>query len=99
MIDLSTLQLRTVRATLKLNVPGVPAFLFGSRATGRVKKYSDVDIALMPTQPLNWLVLADLREAFETSNLPVTVDVIDWSTASPGFRAAVEPQLVALCTH
>ena len=99
MIDLSTVQLTTVQAILTSNVPGVPAFLFGSRATGRAKKYSDVDIALMPVQPLNWLVLADLREAFETSNLPVTVDVIDWSAASPGFRAAVEPQLVALFTH
>ena len=42
------------------------------------------------------LVLADLRQAFETPGLPITVHVIDGSTAGPGFRAAVKSQWVAL---
>ena len=98
MIDLKTAQLTTVQAILKSNVPDVPAFVFGSRAIGEAKKYSDQDIALMPAQPLNWLVLADLREAFETFSLPIPVDVIDGSTVSPGFQAAVKSQWVKLGT-
>lgn len=98
MIDLKTAQLTTVQAILKSNVADVPAFVFGSRAIGKAKKYSDLNIALMPAQPLNWWVLADQRKAFETPSLPIPVDVIDGSTASPGFQAAVKSQWVKLGT-
>ena len=40
--------------------------------------------------------LARLREAFSESNLPITVDVVDWQTLDPEFRAAIELRRVAL---
>jgi hypothetical protein len=36
-----------------------------------------------------WRTLADLREAFEVSDLPILVDVVDWSTCSEQFRSQV----------
>ena len=91
MIDLSPAHLATVRAILLRDAPGVPTYVFGSRATGRARKFSDLDLALLPEQALDWRVLARLREAFEESDLPITVDVIDWSQASPEFRKRVGP--------
>ena len=90
-IDLSPKHLATLRAILQTTVPNVHAFAFGSRVhntntVGKVKKHSDVDIALEPAHPLGWRVLADVREAFEESDLPMRVDVIDWSVCADDFK-------------
>ena len=89
MIDLSPAHLEIVRAVLLRSVPGVPVYAFGSRATRRARKFSDLDLALVPEQALDWRVLAHLREAFEESDLPITVDVIDWTQAGPEFKKQV----------
>lgn len=89
MIDLSPQHLETVRGILMRNAPGVPVYAFGSRATRRARKFSDLDLALTPEQSLDWRVLAHLREAFEESDLPITVDVIDWTQVSPEFKKHV----------
>ena len=91
MIDLLPVHLATVRAILLRDAPGVPVYAFGSRATGRARKLSDLDLALVPEQALDWRVLACLREAFEESDLPMTVDVIDWTQAGSEFRKQVGP--------
>ena len=98
MIDLSPAHLATVRALLLNNAPGVPVYAFGSRVTGRARKFSDLDLALVPEQALDWRVLARLREAFEESDLPITVGVIDWTQAGPEFKKQVGP-LTALMTQ
>lgn len=90
-IDLQPQHLATVRAILLTTVPSVHAFAFGSRVheintVAKVKKHSDVDIALEPAHPLGWRVLADVREAFEESDLPMRVDVIDWSVCTDDFK-------------
>lgn len=41
-------------------------------------------------------LLDRLREAFEESDLPIRVDVVDWRTAGPAIRAAVERRSVVL---
>ena len=89
MIDLSPAYLETVRAILLRKAPGIPVYAFGSRVTGRARKFSDLDLALVPEQALDWRVLARLREEFEESDLPITVDVIDWTQAGPGFKKQV----------
>jgi predicted nucleotidyltransferase len=91
MIDLPPQQLSMVRAVLNAVVPGVPAFAFGSRVTGRAKKHSDLDLALQPVQPLDWRQMANLREAFEASELPIRVDVVDWAVCSDAFKAHASP--------
>jgi hypothetical protein len=90
-IDLAPQHLATVRAILQTTVPSIHAFAFGSRVhsaelVAKVKKHSDVDIALEPAHPLDWRVLADVREAFEESDLPMRVDVIDWSVCTDDFK-------------
>ena len=89
MIDLAPAHLASVRAILLRNVPGVTVYAFGSRVSRRARKFSDLDLALLPEQALDWRVLARLREAFEESDLPITVDVIDWTQAGPEFKKQV----------
>jgi predicted nucleotidyltransferase len=50
--------------------------VFGSRATGRSKPGSDLDVVVFPPAPES--VIGDLRLAFEESDLPIRVDVLAW---------------------
>ncbi len=96
MIDLAQQHLNQVRQILLAKQPTVPAFVFGSRATGKAKPFSDLNLMLKPAQALSWLNMCELRQAFEDSTLPITVDVLDWNACSDGFKQMVEPQLLAL---
>ena len=79
----------TVKSVLNAIVPGIPVYAFGSRVNGRAKRHSDLDLALLAEDPLHWLQLARLREAFEASNLPVRVDVVDWAACTAQFKACI----------
>ncbi|MFV0298843.1 MAG: restriction endonuclease subunit S, partial [Hyphomicrobiaceae bacterium] len=88
-------QLTIVQGILKDHLPkGTLAWAFGSRVTWTAKPFSDLDIALEGAAPLPSDVLIDLKEAFEASDLPWKVDVIDLNAVSPEFRAIVEQQRV-----
>ena len=95
MIDLPFDQLATVFRILLHYAPGVPAYAFSSRTNGLARKFSNLDLALVPEQTLDWRTLARLREAFEESTLPITVDVIDWTQAGTGFKQQVGPLTAA----
>ncbi len=61
-------------------------FIFGSRATGKAKKYSDYDIGILGTKSVPLNILAKINEALEESNLPYRVDVVDFSLVSKDFK-------------
>ena len=42
--------------------------------------------------------VADLREAFEESNLPFRVDLFGWDEVPESFKAHIEAQHVAITT-
>ena len=64
-------------------------FLFGSRATGEGGRFSDIDIGILPQEPLPPGLFAELREALEESAILYTVDVVDLSEVSDAFRRRV----------
>ena len=68
----------------------VRVYLFGSCVTGRVRRSSDIDVAIDPVHPLPSALLAELRERLEESDVPYDVDVVDLSAAGPEIRARVE---------
>ncbi len=72
---------------------GARAYVFGSRAHGGARRYSDLDLALEWVQPLGLDVLGEIAEALSLSDIPYKVDIVDLSTADPGFRA----RIVARC--
>jgi uncharacterized protein len=65
------------------------AWVFGSRATGHARPYSDLDILISQPQPLDWRARADLGDAFEASSLPFRVDVVEESRLAPGIAQRV----------
>jgi len=61
-------------------------FIFGSRAAGRAKKYSDYDIGIWGKKSVPWHILAMINESLEESDIPYKVDIVDFSLLSPEFR-------------
>jgi predicted nucleotidyltransferase len=60
---------------------------FGSRVHGRcLKKFSDIDLAIIADTPIDSGRLSELKEAFSESDLPYRVDVVDYASASQTFR-------------
>ena len=87
--DLKPEHLHIVRQILQHLLPGHEVWAFGSRAKGTAKPYSDLDLAVITSQPLDLGVLAALSDDFSDSALPFKVDVVDWATTSEAFRAII----------
>ncbi len=89
MIDLAPEHRAAVERILKKIVPDCDVFAFGSRVTGTAKKYSDLDIAIVGSTRLPPVIVMRLKEAFEESELPVRVDVLDWHALPESFRKII----------
>ncbi len=70
--------------------------MFGSRATGRARRYSDLDLAIDAGRRLSLDELAELAEAFSDSDLPYKVDFIDWHNVDDYWRQTITAERVAL---
>ena len=85
-LDLKKDELGKVQQILNQYIPDTEVRAFGSRVNGAAKKYSDLDLIVMSKIPLTLQQNELLAEAFEGSDLPFKVDVLDWSVASDRFR-------------
>ena len=87
----ASFDLDEVRRIVRTGLRGHSAqvYLFGSWATGRNRRTSDIDIAVLPSEPLPEDLLAGIREALEESLVVYPVDVVDLSRVSPQFRDRV----------
>ena len=88
-MQLSKLEIQTIKSILHSWVPTAESWVFGSRAQDQGAKYSDVDLLLKMPKPISFNVMFKLRDAFAESNLTFKVDVVDWQRITPEFRAAI----------
>jgi type I restriction enzyme S subunit len=89
-------QIQLVREILQRHLPGRDVRIYGSRARGTARRYSDLDLMIMDGEPVALGTLGDLKEAFVESDLPFKVDVSEWRALSTAFRDAVMADLVAI---
>jgi len=82
---------------LRTNLPReTTAWVFGSRATGRARRYSDLDLAIDAGRRLTLDETARLAEAFSDSDVPYRVDIADWHAIDDGFRRRIAAQRLLL---
>ena len=79
-----------------LNPQKDKVFVFGSRATGGSRKFSDVDIGVKSNKQIDLSLLSDIEEAFEESDIPYTVDVVDFSQVSDRFKEVSKQKIIYL---
>ena len=97
-VDVAPADLETVRSILREYAPGLEARAFGSRVSWTARETSDLDLALMTTEPLDAARIAVLSAAFTDSDLPFRVDVVDWASTSKTFRKAIGNNWTTLTT-
>ena len=81
-----------VQTLLAVHLPQARVLAFGSRAAGNPRKYSDLDLAIIQPEPSSLRTISRLKNAFEDSDLPICVDLVDWNQADTEFRTMVTAQ-------
>ena len=95
-VALSLAQCQLVRQLVSAVLPAATVKVFGSRATGHARPYSDLDLLLVNPPYLTWQQRADLRDAFEASELPFRVDLVEAAGLAPGMAQRVLAEALAL---
>src|SRR5262245_4979451 len=68
----------------------IAAYLFGSRAAGTARAFSDIDVALeAAVGPIDPGLLANRVERLEESTVPYRVDLVDLAVAPAWLRDRV----------
>lgn len=95
-IDLRPAEWEIICDLLQRHLPEREVWVFGSRVKGSAKPFSDLDLAVLGSQPLTLSALADLADGFSESDLPFKVDIVDWATTSERFRKVIKDNHVVL---
>ena len=69
-------------------------YAFGSRSTGNPRLFSDLDLCFFEDIP--WNVRAHIDEDFDESDLPYTVDVIDWNLCNQQFQNRIKKDFLLI---
>jgi predicted nucleotidyltransferase len=97
MLDVAPADLGELRCILDRHVPDAEVWAYGSRAKGTAHEGSDLDLVIRSygdaPRPE---ALGRLRGALSDSDLPMLVDVHDWSRIPHAFRREIERPHVAV---
>lgn len=75
---------------LKKHVPEFVIWAFGSRVTGKAKKFSDLDLVILTNDQFDIKKLFPLKDNFSESNLPFKVDIVIWSELNKDFQEIIK---------
>lgn len=94
-LQLSEKHRTMVHALLARHLPDTEVWAYGSRVKGTAKPWSDLDLVVFAGSEQKNAV-ADLREAFEESDLPFRIDLLVWDEIPETFRENIRKQHVVL---
>lgn len=86
-LGITTEQLQLIKTFFPSNYNVV---LYGSRIKGGWSQYSDLDICINNQAPADLSEISYIREKFENSNLPFTVDIVDYNRCDEHFRTVID---------
>lgn len=96
---LETKHLEFLKTTLKKQFGdgNIKFYIFGSRAKGTQKEYSDIDIAVdNQGQKISTDILLSAISEFENSTFPYEVDIIDLNSIEENFKSLITSDLIEL---
>jgi len=97
MLDLDSRYLAIIRKILGEKIPDQTVWVYGSRIKGASHEGSDLDLVILPSKTaITEKQFSELREALSESNLPILVDIVDWTTIPDIFRREIEKKHVIL---
>lgn len=88
MLDLDPKYLAMVRKILVEHLPHKSVWVYGSRIKGKSHNGSDLDLVVVSS--ITQQQLSAVREALSESNLPISVDLMDWASIPEKFKSEIE---------
>lgn len=87
-----------LKSTLKkyISDDNAKLYIFGSRAKGSHKEFSDIDIAIDTHKKIPDDILLKIILEFEESTLPYEVDIVDLNSVSDNFKSLITSDLTEL---
>ena len=97
-LHLSSRHRKMIEALLRRHLPGVEAWVYGSRIHGRSHGGSDLDMVLRAPglRRIDAGRLKALSGAFRESNIPFLVEARDWTRLPGNFHREIEKDHVVL---
>ena len=96
-IDLPPEHRAQVLEIIRSRLPHARVWVYGSRARGRARRYSDLDLMLDDGgKPITDSVMGNLDEDFDESNLPIIVELHDLAQTDARFLARVQKDFLPL---
>ncbi|WP_295155578.1 nucleotidyltransferase family protein [uncultured Brachyspira sp.] len=96
MISLSNNEIKIIKNILEKHIQNGKAYLFGSRARGTNKKFSDIDIAIDINRKLSLSEISRIKDDFEESDLIYITDIIDYNSISKSFKSIIDLEKVLI---
>ncbi|GAB4180401.1 MAG: nucleotidyltransferase domain-containing protein [Erythrobacter tepidarius] len=96
MLDLQPNELREGREILQARVPRHRVLASGSRAEGRARPHSDLDLVVMERAAIPDLAWAELAADFEDSNLPFRVDLLRWQELTASMQQHIQQHSILI---
>ncbi len=94
-IDITTAQRKIILDLIGKHLPNTSAWAYGSRVTWKARPQSDLDMVVFAT-PEQAHAVANLKEAFEESDLPFRVDLFAWHEVPEQFQKNIMAEHVVL---
>ena len=94
-IDITAEQRRTVLALLNRHLPDTTTWAYGSRVKWTSRPESDLDLVVF-ARPEQSARVAELREAFEESDLPFRVDLFVWDEVPENSKRRIKAERAEL---
>lgn len=96
-IDLADAHRKQVLEIIRARLPDATIWVYGSRAKGRARRYSDLDLMLDDGgKTISGSVLGNLDEDFDESDLPIIVELRDIAEIDAAFLARVREDFLLL---
>jgi len=97
-INIESKYLELVKNIIKsvLQDENLKIYVFGSRATGKAKQYSDLDIALKSDSKIDSNKMSKIATELEDTTIPYKVDIIDLNDISEAFKNCIVKDLVEI---
>src|SRR5438477_6705999 len=96
-IDILPDHLVIVQNILRKYLPAYSkVWVFGSRAKGTARKFSDLDLVIDSGKPLSSTVMTNITFDLEESDLPYKVDVVDWAVIDRSFQKRIHAERIII---
>jgi type I restriction enzyme, S subunit len=95
-INLKPEHLKIVKEILFKFIPNTEVWAFGSRVKFTNAEFADLDLVIVDENKQSLTIMADLEEAFEQSDLPFEVDILDYCSIAEHLKKEINKKYMKL---